>query len=103
MLSSMPFGTRPARAVVTRANARLERLGPISVGNKGRRADRPLSAQPEVVERMKRFNLCHWLFLRGECRGCQRNHHHQTLSDVEFDALWHTARQGRCYKSKRSA
>src|SRR5437763_14241965 len=42
----------------------FERLGPISVGNKGRRADRPLSAQPEVVERMKRFNLCHWLFLR---------------------------------------
>ena len=83
--------------------SQYERLGPIPVNDWGIRVDRPLSVQPEVVERMKRLNLCHWLFLRGECRGCQRNHHHQTLSDVEFDALWSAARQGRCFKSKRDS
>jgi hypothetical protein len=79
----------------------FERLGPMLVNNSGIRADRPLNVPQEVVERMKRLNLCHWLFLRGECRGCPRNHRHQTLSDVEFDALWLTARQGRCFKNKR--
>ncbi|KAJ4175837.1 hypothetical protein NW755_014737 [Fusarium falciforme] len=76
------------------------RLGPISANN-GRRADPPLSVEQQLVERMKRLNLCSWLFLRGECRGCPRNHRHPPLSDVEFDALWYIARQGRCFKDRR--
>lgn len=77
------------------------RLGPIPANNSGGRADPPLSVNPEVVDRMRRLNLCSWLFLRGECKGCSRHHRHSPLSDVEFDALWYIARQGRCFKDRR--
>ncbi|EXK76390.1 hypothetical protein FOQG_18869 [Fusarium oxysporum f. sp. raphani 54005] len=62
------------------------RLGPIIAKN-GRRVDPPLSVEQQLAERVKRLGLCGWLFLRGECRGCSRNHQHPTLSDEEFDAL----------------
>ncbi|KAJ0136986.1 putative RNA-binding protein [Fusarium oxysporum f. sp. albedinis] len=76
------------------------RLGPIIAKN-GRRVDPPLSVEQQLAERVKRLGLCGWLFLRGECRGCSRNHQHPTLSDEEFDALWYISRQGRCFKDQR--
>lgn len=78
----------------------FEKLGPIMAKN-GRRVDSPLSVEQQLAERVKRLGLCSWLFLRGECRGCHRNHQHPLLSDEEFDALWYISRQGRCYKDQR--
>jgi hypothetical protein len=76
------------------------RLGPIRVNN-GRLADPPLSVERQLADRLKRLSLCGWLFLRGECRGCSRNHTYPSLSDEEFDALWYISRQGRCFKDQR--
>jgi hypothetical protein len=62
----------------------------------GERRDTPLSVNPNLLKDIRSLNLCHWLFLRGECRGCERNHSHFPLTDPEFDALWLLARQGPC-------
>jgi hypothetical protein len=78
-----------------------ERLGPVEVNSIGLRYDRPLQVGQALVERLKKANLCQWLFLRGECVGCGRNHGYCPLTDAEFDALWFLARQNRCFKDRR--
>jgi hypothetical protein len=80
-------------------NAKPERLGPV-LRQDGKRIDKPLSVRPQVVKQFERANLCHWLFLRGECREkCSRIHAYiRPLTDEELDALWFISRRGRCYK-----
>ena len=77
------------------------KLACVSKDSSGHRVDLPLSVDQRKLEDLKNHNLCHWLFLRGECRGCQRNHQYSQLTDSEFDALWYLARQGLCYKAQR--
>lgn len=77
-----------------------ERLGPVEVNSVGLRYDRPLQVDQALVEKLKRANLCQWLFLRGECVGCVRNHGTRPLTDAQFDSLWSMARQGRCFKDR---
>lgn len=90
----------PTRFYVNNA-VQWDRLGPVVVNSAGLRYDRPLLVDKALVERLKKANLCHWLFLRGECVGCARNHVHHLLTDAEFDALWSLARQGRCFKDRK--
>jgi len=78
------------------------KLASVLVKSSGRRMDVPLSVDESLLKSMKTLNLCHWLFLRGECRGCSRNHAHRPLTDPEFDALWLDARQGPCNRAKQS-
>ncbi|KEF50832.1 uncharacterized protein A1O9_13119 [Exophiala aquamarina CBS 119918] len=80
----------------------LEKLTKVTRNSKGQRVDSYLSVDESLMKQVKSYNLCHWLFLRGECKGCSRGKHsfHQ-LSDVEFDALWLLARQGSCWKEHR--
>jgi len=74
-----------------------------SADNSARRAGLPPGVSREEVERVRGLKLCSWLFLRGECGGCPRNHHHRPLSDAEFEALWYIARQRPCTKREGCA
>ena len=84
--------------------AMSDRLGPVLKDQGGRRVDRPLQVNPEVMEGLRGQSLCFRLFLRGECAlgKCQRGHVHQPLTSDEFDALWALARQSQCHKSRRA-
>ncbi|KAL8711232.1 MAG: hypothetical protein Q9220_004377 [cf. Caloplaca sp. 1 TL-2023] len=77
------------------------KLGPIFKDGEGRRMDRPLDVDQAVVRRLLKSNLCVWLFLKGICKGCERNHAHAALSAQEYDALWSIARQGQCFAYKK--
>lgn len=87
-----------------RPEVQSERLGPVVKDQNGWRIDKPLSVNSETLEKMKKKNLCYFLFLRGECilRSCSRYHHHATLSPTEYDALWTLARHGKCYARARA-
>jgi hypothetical protein len=84
------------------ALALSDRLGPVIKDQEGRRIDRPLQVDPEVMEELRTQDLCYRLFLRGKCAlgKCQRCHVHQPLTSDEFDALWALARQCQCHKSR---
>ncbi|KAL8956149.1 MAG: hypothetical protein Q9193_006243, partial [Seirophora villosa] len=79
------------------------RLRPVLKNQEGLRMDRPLAVDTGVVQALKKKNLCVWLFLRGRCDGCPRNHAHPSLSDEEQDALWVVARQGASYVTTHCA
>ena len=78
-------------------NEQRHRFGPIQRREDGTRTDRPLTIHPSVVQSVSGKNLCHWYYLRGECRGCSRNHTYRALNDEEFDALWYLSRKARCF------
>lgn len=78
------------------APQQMRKLASVTSNASGRRMDFPLSVDPNLIKEIKTQNLCHWLFLRGDCRGCLRNHSYHPLTDPEFDALWLLARQGPC-------
>ncbi|KAL8932490.1 MAG: hypothetical protein Q9211_006286, partial [Gyalolechia sp. 1 TL-2023] len=77
------------------------RLGPVLKTDGGQRLDKPLFVEKGLVQAIQKKNLCHWLFLKGQCDGCKRNHCHPTLGVEEQDALWVLARQGRCYAQRK--
>ncbi len=81
--------------------AESNRLGPVLVGEDGRRIDRRLHVNTAIVEKLRKVSLCYHLFLRGECvmPKCPRTHWVRQLTNEEFDALWWLARQGQCYTS----
>ncbi|KAL9576767.1 MAG: hypothetical protein Q9203_007673 [Teloschistes exilis] len=78
-------------------NTDSRRLGPILKNANGHRIDRPLNVEPSLQQAMAKKNLCVWLFLKGHCDGCVRNHSHKPLSEKEYEALWLVARQGQCF------
>lgn len=85
--------------------AQSDRLGPIMKDVSERRVDRPLQVNEAIVERIKKGDMCYYLFLRGECvtPTCRRNHAHRQLSIEEFDALWWLARwHGWCFKNQKA-
>ena len=80
--------------------AQSDRLGPVLKGEGGRRIDKQLQVDKAVADRLKKGSLCYYFYLRGKCTGCQRSHLHRPLNDIEYDALWSLARQGRCFKTQ---
>ncbi|KAI4186106.1 MAG: hypothetical protein L6R41_003678 [Letrouitia leprolyta] len=78
-----------------------KRLGPVLKTGEGRRLDMPLAVDKSLVQAMQKKGLCYWLFLKGHCDGCKRNHFHPTLSGEEQDALWVVARQGTCFTHQK--
>ncbi|KAL9576047.1 MAG: hypothetical protein Q9212_007432 [Teloschistes hypoglaucus] len=78
-------------------NVDSTKLGPIRTNSDGHRIDRPLNVDPSLQQTMAKKNLCVWLFLKGHCDGCVRNHSHRPLSEKEYEALWLVARQGMCF------
>lgn len=77
------------------------KLGPMLKNKEGKRVDKPLAVDPSLVQAIKKKNLCGWLFLKGHCSGCDRNHTHAPLSNVEQEALWVVARQGSCHTHRK--
>ncbi|KAL8902446.1 MAG: hypothetical protein Q9207_004703 [Kuettlingeria erythrocarpa] len=79
------------------------RLGPVLKNEQGLRMDKPLSAEPDLVKAMRKKRVCYWLFLRGHCDGCNRDHGHPPLNVNEQHALWFSARQSTCYAHAKIA
>ncbi|KAF2019711.1 hypothetical protein BU24DRAFT_419340 [Aaosphaeria arxii CBS 175.79] len=79
------------------------RLLPVRIDNKsGLRYDRPVTVTIEDVKRIEKMRLCHWFYLTGACKGCDRVHQvEQRLTTDEFDSLWTIARRGECYNSRK--
>ncbi|KAG0645059.1 hypothetical protein D0Z07_9098 [Hyphodiscus hymeniophilus] len=77
------------------------RLRPIIRNGVGKRIDKPLSVDQKLVQTISKRNLCYWHYLRADCMtaSCSRKHEYpRPLSPGEYDALWHVARQGMCYR-----
>ena len=78
------------------------RLQPVAIGVCGLRRDRPLFVNQNTMVEMQKTKLCHWFYLVGKCKGCDKIHDpSRKLSEEEFDALWLIARRGECYKSRK--
>ncbi|KAL8665392.1 MAG: hypothetical protein Q9202_002285 [Teloschistes flavicans] len=93
--------SRAAKGSFTSPNVDSTKLKPIMTNESGHRIDKPLQVDPSLQQAMARKNLCVWLFLKGHCSGCVRNHSHRPLSEEEYDALWLVARQGQCFNHRR--
>ncbi|KAL8672329.1 MAG: hypothetical protein Q9168_003213 [Polycauliona sp. 1 TL-2023] len=78
------------------------RLGPVIKNQQGRRIDKYLNVNLETMQAFLKKKLCMWLFLKGSCVGCDRNHVHPLLNEQEYDALWFGSRRGRCNKEQRA-
>ncbi|KAL8649552.1 MAG: hypothetical protein Q9226_005528 [Calogaya cf. arnoldii] len=78
------------------------RLGPVMKNEKGQRIDKDLNVDPGIVQAIQKKNLCQWLFLKGTCVGCERNHAHSPLNKREYNALWSVARRASCYKDRKA-
>jgi hypothetical protein len=82
------------------------RLRPIIREGNGKRLDKRLSVDDNLVITMRSMNLCSWHYLRADCQkqnnGCKRDHKYpRPLSPEKFDALWIAARQGMCYTLRK--
>ncbi len=77
------------------------KLGPVMKNEQGQRIDKPLEVNDGIVQAIQTKNLCMWLFLKGYCAGCERNHAHPPLSKPEYNALWFVARRGKCYQHRK--
>ena len=79
------------------------RLGPIMRDGDGKRIDRPLAVDPNAanVRYLKTQRRCQYLYLRGSCDGCARDHTAPPLMPGDYDALWFLARSGICHKFRK--
>ena len=79
------------------------RLGRVLWNEKGERVDKTLNIDPDsgLLKALRGANLCSWYYLRGECRGCDRNHNHPPLTPREYEHLWYITRQNKCHKIKK--
>jgi len=79
------------------------RLQPVLSDTKtGTRYDRILNPKLELVKKMQGLGLCHYFYLAGECKGCEKTHKaDRKLTVDEFDALWSISRRGQCYKNRK--
>lgn len=90
---------RPARLA--------SRLRPVVRNDAGKRIDKPLKQNESLMNRLRDVDLCHWHYLRAECKtastSCAHNHLYPgPLTPQEYDALWILSRQNPCRKSKKS-
>ncbi|KAI4275669.1 MAG: hypothetical protein LQ337_003062 [Flavoplaca oasis] len=60
------------------------RLGPIMKNEQGKRIDKYLKVDSGAVQALTEKNLCTWLFLKGFCAGCERNHAHRPLNEQDI-------------------
>ncbi|KAL8946065.1 MAG: hypothetical protein Q9222_007490 [Ikaeria aurantiellina] len=90
------------RGPYTAPSVDSSQLGPVIKDGTGRRVDKPLDVDQALVQTILKSNLCAWLFLKGFCKGCERNHAHMPLNAKEYNALWFIARQGQCYAYRKS-
>ncbi|KAF8851374.1 hypothetical protein BDZ45DRAFT_679155 [Acephala macrosclerotiorum] len=84
--------------------ANCDRLRPILYNAAGKRIDKPLSVSEDLINELKKQNLCSWHYLRADCvqSGCKRNHDwKRPLSSKHYDAMWCIARMGMCYTVKK--
>ena len=82
-----------------------ERLGPVIRDSKGKRIDKDLSIDSNLLQKMKKLNLCGWHYLREDCvHGCKRSHAYpRPLSPEEYDAVWLMTRTGGlCHNIKKN-
>lgn len=80
------------------------RLRPVLRNVAGKRVDKNLSADANLVQEMKKLKLCSWHHLRSDCQlaSCKRNHDYpRPLSPAEYDALWIGTRQGICRRLRK--
>ncbi|CZR56571.1 uncharacterized protein PAC_06460 [Phialocephala subalpina] len=80
------------------------RLRPILYNAAGKRVDKFLSVNEDLINELKKQNLCSWHYLRADCiqSGCKRNHERKRpLSPKHYDAIWYIARMGTCYTVKK--
>jgi hypothetical protein len=81
-----------------------DRLGPIIRNKLGKRVDRPLSVHDDLLDIMRKRELCFWHYLRSDCEQstCKKNHGYpRPLSPDKFEALWLLARAGICHQSRK--
>lgn len=80
-----------------------DRFSTITIEPGNRRIDTELQVDKAVQARIRKSDLCPYLYLRGSCslEGCRRNHAHRGLTAVEFDALLALTRMGRCRQYDR--
>ncbi|KAH7381300.1 hypothetical protein DE146DRAFT_637050 [Phaeosphaeria sp. MPI-PUGE-AT-0046c] len=103
--SQTPWNAPSRAQAMTPSNnpeANSYRLGPVIIGDKGRRIDKRLHVEKATSDRIKKAWLCYYYYLRGQCTTpCQKSHMYRPLTPEEFDALWEQARQGRCSRSRK--
>jgi len=81
-----------------------DRLSPVSLGADNQRIDRKIRVDEAVQARIRKSDLCPYLYLRRvySLEHCRRNHVHRRLTKSEFDALLALTRTGKCYRQKRN-
>lgn len=81
------------------------RLGPIIRNPSGKRIDRELIIDANLLQKMKKLNLCSRHYLREDCAPkCKRNHlYPRPLSLEEHNAVWFLARASLCQSLKRNS
>ncbi|KAF4633633.1 hypothetical protein G7Y89_g4476 [Cudoniella acicularis] len=95
---------------LTSASAPLDascsvRFGPIKRNSSGKRIDKVLSVGKDLLQTLKKKDLCHEHYLRSDCldKSCKRKHNRpKPLSQKEFDALWLIARSGKCFRMRKT-
>lgn len=84
--------------------ANCDRLRPILYNAAGKRIDKALSVNEDLINELKKQNLCSWHYLRADCiqSGCKRNHDRKRpLTPKHYDAMWCIARMGTCFTVKK--
>jgi hypothetical protein len=95
--------TSPAEENPVSNSARLKSVIKYS---EGKRIDKVLKVDKNLVQELQIANLCHWHYLRADCKmegiSCKHNHKFpRPLSSTEFDALWSLSRQNTCFRIKK--
>jgi len=82
------------------------RLGPVLRSSDGKRIDKPLWVDNNIIQALLVADLCHWHYLRADCKmegkSCKYNHKFpKPLGSKQFDALWSLSRKNACRRDKK--
>jgi hypothetical protein len=71
----------------------------------GKRIDKDLAIDANVLKKIKGLSLCSRHYLREDCvQGCGYSHKYpRPLSIEEYDVVWYLARAGLCQNLTRNA
>jgi hypothetical protein len=83
-------------------------FGRIKRDESGIHRDRPLNVNGNLLQAVRKLDLCYWHYLRGDCtqefKGCKKDHRYPRPLPLEtFDALWLLARSGLCYRVRKGS